>query len=84
MLEHIPFLRNRSMLSIPSFAHVLVGEPGSSPGAGLPEHARVVVRRDSEGDVIRILPVLVADDGLDICKLSSPNGPEGDFAAGSG
>ena len=37
-LEHIPFLRNRDMLYIHSLAHVLVGEPmstpGSSPGAG--------------------------------------------------
>src|SRR5205085_507246 len=36
--EHVPFLRNRIMLSILSLAHVLVGEPasalGSSPRAG--------------------------------------------------
>src|SRR5262249_62128838 len=34
-LEHVPFLRNRNMLSILSFAHVLVGEPASTS----PEHA---------------------------------------------
>jgi hypothetical protein len=36
-LEHVPFLRNRNMLSIVSFAHVLVGEPASTS----PEHAPV-------------------------------------------
>src|SRR5262249_45737227 len=34
-LEHVPFLRNRNMLSFLSFAHVLVGEPASTS----PEHA---------------------------------------------
>jgi hypothetical protein len=29
--ERVPFLRNRNMLSIFSFAHVLVGEPASTP-----------------------------------------------------
>src|SRR5207302_1302688 len=33
--KHIPLLRNRNMLSILSFAHVLVGEPASTS----PEHA---------------------------------------------
>jgi hypothetical protein len=33
--EHVPFLRNRNMLSILSFAHVLIGEPASTS----PEHA---------------------------------------------
>src|SRR5689334_6691299 len=35
-LEHIPFLRNRDVLSIHTWARVLIGEPGStSPGHAL-------------------------------------------------
>jgi hypothetical protein len=34
--EHIPFLRNRDVLSIHALAHVLVGEPvATSPGHAL-------------------------------------------------
>jgi hypothetical protein len=45
---------------------------------------RVFARRNSVSAVIRILTVLVAGNGLDTCKLSSPNGPDGDFAAEGG
>src|SRR5262249_25202053 len=42
-LEHIPFLRNRDVLSFYSLAHVLVGEPVStSPGHALTPKRREV------------------------------------------
>jgi hypothetical protein len=46
-LEHIPFLRNRDVLRIHALAHVLVGEPVSTPdqvrGRLSPEHALAIV-----------------------------------------
>src|SRR5215831_12775579 len=55
ILEHVPFLRNRNMLSILWLAHVLVGEPASaSPGHALanPADSRKDRRRMSDEDAI--------------------------------
>jgi hypothetical protein len=43
-----------------------------------------VARQDRDHDVIVILACRVADGGLDTCKLSSPDGANGVFAAESG